>query len=621
MSETSVDFHSKYTGEQLEARLDRCNLTPTVTGVPGEDYLSFVDDEGTHAFRIGDECRYHDTGSGEYTFYKLRDITAEGKAVWGVVGEGGGDAGEVVTFNVTSNQGALGEEFQNLMIKVEYDDLTVSCLFQGIPVEMPLPSGKVCRVIPPEIPGYRTPEGQVFETVAGGERVISLPYSAERVTLTVTSTNGTDCSGQVITVKDGDDTLLESEVGTGLTFLVPTGTEYVITCSLLNGHKSPSPITLTASQQVRVVPIEYMYIRSLFIVFDRSVIHPANITVGGDIDIENWREQFIRVLGKLGEDGKMYCCRLMDDNSTQYHDGKGAALDGSEGDCFVAMNPMWYRHEGLDDTHFRYLITPDDVDDTFNPFGDCLIGTYKGYVVDGKLYSRSGVAPTTGMTFDEFVMAAKARGTGYQLVDFSQHCYLAMLLYGLYKTRDLQSVLGSGKAFFDTDNVTGTSDATGMADTTPGSEGYVCGLGVEGIFGGIYEYMQGLRLQDGAWIITDPDGTERSVKASDNPVGWIRRMVLEEGDHFDMIPTATGGSGSTNYADYTEMAHSLIPLVAARSGFTASDSDWQDCGVGYLNALNASYIPSAFYGTRLAWRGELVFLDDVEEFKALPIIG
>lgn len=620
MSETSVDFHSKYTGEQLEARLDRCNLMPTVTSVPGEDYLAFVDDEGTHAFRIGDECRYRDADSGECTFYKLRDITAEGKAVWGIVGEGaGGGDRETVTLAITSNQGSFDEAFTQLWIQVWYDGVKVDVPYDGLPVEVSLPAGKTCRIVAPEVRGYRRPEDQTIETVSGADRAIFLNYSAELVTVTASATDGTDCYGQVVTVRVGDDTLLEEEVRHGVSVLVPTGSEYVVTGSVLNGHKTPS-LTYTASQKARSVALSYEPVTQTLVIFDRSVYVPGNITVESEGDLAAILGKVRRCLAKGTDDG-VAICYLNDSSSTMYGGGSGASLDGTEGDVMTYLPDTYYRHETLDGERFRYAVNAERVDHTYRHFPASLVGTYKGHVADGKLYSRSGVIPTSNMTFDELKMAAKARGDGFGLIDYAQHCQLAMLLYAKYGTRDLQSVLGSGKAFFDTDNVTGTSDATGIADTTPASSGYVCGLGVEGIFGCLSEYMDGIYLLDGRWHVTDPDGTAREVEAAMSPTGWIAGMALEDGPAFDMIPTRTGGSGTMMYADFTRTVDNMLPLVASRGCFTTSGEAYQDDGIGYIDALDTSYIPSPYRGSRLSYRGKITVIDDVEEFKALPIIG
>lgn len=81
------------------------------------------------------------------------------------------------------------------------------------------------------------------------------------------------------------------------------------------------------------------------------------------------------------------------------------------------------------------------------------------------LYSWSGVSPTTSKSFNDFEGYAKARGTGFQMIDFQQHCVIAMMLYAKYKTRNIQSVLGLGGANNNPATTTGSSNATGGADT------------------------------------------------------------------------------------------------------------------------------------------------------------
>lgn len=67
------------------------------------------------------------------------------------------------------------------------------------------------------------------------------------------------------------------------------------------------------------------------------------------------------------------------------------------------------------------------------------------------------------------------------MIDFQQHCVIAMMLYAKYKTRNLQGVLGPGGAGSSPATTTGSSNATGGADTKNESSKYVCGLGLEGV--------------------------------------------------------------------------------------------------------------------------------------------
>ena len=622
MSETSKDYLSKYAGEQVEARLDRCNLVPTLDHVPTEEDRSFVDDEGTHTFLVGDECRYYDAEKLQFVFYKLHDITEEGAAVWLLSGSAGGELGGTVTFNVTSNQGVYDTHLNGIRLTVRYDDFETSVVYQGVPVEMPLPAGKRCTVVPPDVRGYKTPEGQQFDTVAGGEHVVNLQYLAESVYITATADDGVGCASQVVTVKVGDDVYLEQAVGSGVSVLIPFDAEYTVRGSEMNGHKVPSA-TYTASQTGRQVALVYEFIEQALLIFDLGNHSPANITVEEELELAPIYAALRRCLVKPTADGAAICY-LSDANTNQYYGGQGASLTGSEGDVGVYLPDIYYKYERLDSTHIRYCIRHEPADDTYVHIPASIIGAYKGYVEDGTLYSRSGVTPTVDMTFDEFKAAAEARGTGFQLIDFAQHCLLAMLLYARYKTRDMQATLGAGTAAYSGstghENVTGTSNANGGEDTAPSTDtGYVCGLRVEGIFGCIYEYMEGVTLKDKTWTITDPDGTRRTIETEGAKTGWIRNMALETGDHFDLVPTAIGGSASTEYTDFTEQVISeYIPLVAARSCFTGQ-STYDDDGIAYINAVNTSYIPSEFYGTRLAYRGKITVIDDVESFRGLSM--
>ena len=123
------------------------------------------------------------------------------------------------------------------------------------------------------------------------------------------------------------------------------------------------------------------------------------------------------------------------------------------------------------------------------------------------------------------------------------------MLYAKYKTRNLQGVLGPGGAGSSPATTTGSSNATGGADTKNESSKYVCGLGLEGVFGGICEWVEGVEINNRVWKITDPDGSTRNVNA-ETFSGWIINIAAENGPFFDVVPTQVGGSDSTHYSDY-----------------------------------------------------------------------
>ncbi|WP_350006669.1 hypothetical protein, partial [Phocaeicola massiliensis] len=204
---------------------------------------------------------------------------------------------------------------------------------------------------------------------------------------------------------------------------------------------------------------------------------------------------------------------------------------------------------------------------------------------------------------------------GYQRIDFQQHCVIAFMLYARYGNRNLQAVLGIGGAVSGSSaTTTGTSNSTGIADTKNETSKYVCGLGVEGVFGGIYEWVKGVEINNRVWKITDPDGSTRNVNAGTSD-GWITNVAAEKGPFFDMVPTQVGGSETTHYSDYYWQSSSNS-LVLARS---YSDSNTHG-GVAFAAAgFDASGTGSVF-GSRLAFRGVIREAESVSAFKALSVL-
>ena len=220
--------------------------------------------------------------------------------------------------------------------------------------------------------------------------------------------------------------------------------------------------------------------------------------------------------------GEVFVCRLDDNDSNLYLDGSPAVLTGQEGDVMVVFLEFWYKWYKVDDNRFLYHFADHDIDGTYIHVPQSLVGAYKGYVSLNRLYSWSDVTPTTNVSLSDFRSYAKARGTGYQVIDFQQHCVIAMMLYAKYKTRNLQGVLGPGGATCDPATTTGSSNATGGADTENEYSKYVCGLGLEGVFGGICEFVEGVEINNRVWKITDPDGSTRNVNAG-TVSGWIKK--------------------------------------------------------------------------------------------------
>ena len=594
--------------------------TPTLEATPTETTLTYTpeDSEEPRPFAIGQQCRVYEEDEADWVFYQLYDITEENKADWRVAGSGGASAfQEKAIITLSSNQGAGDTALIGKKVTVSYADQSQELVWNGEALEVKLPMSVEYMVTPEAADGYASPEAQTYTAVGGNEREINLVYSCEKVTINVSTDDDADCSDRTVTVKktSGDD-VIGSGKGAQVVIKVPSGTGYTVSVDAFAGYLKPVDQSFTANSASRSVSFEYEKIVDASIVFDKSKSDPENIT--GDINsgvIATILSKFRRCLCKKTAEGKVAIAYLKNDNSNQYEDGTTAKLDGTEGDVMVDFPEFYYKWESVDSNKFRYRFAEYNVDGTFKHVPRSLVGAYKAYMTGNKLYSRSGVHPTVSKSSNDFDGYASARGQGYQRIDFQQHCVIAFMLYAKYGNRNLQAVLGAGGAVSGSSaTTTGTSNSTGNADTQNETSKYACGLGLEGVFGGIYEWVKGVEINNRVWTITDPEGGTRQVNAGTED-GWITHVAAENGPFFDMVPTQVGGSETTHYSDYYWQT-SGGPLVLARS-YSASSADG---GVAYAHASGGASGTGSNCGSRLAFRGVIEKAQSVSAFKALQVL-
>ena len=593
--------------------------TPTLESTPTENTLTYTPEGGgeSRSFSIGQQCRVYEEDEEDWVFYQLYDIK-DGKADWRIAGSGGTSAyQEKAVITLSSNQGAGDSALNGTKVTVKYSDQTQELTWQGTALEVKVPVGMTYEVSAGSVSGYTSPQKQSFTAVGGNERQVVFSYSCEKVTVNVSADDSADCSGRTVTVKNtSGGSVIGSGKGKQVVVKVPTGTGYTVSVDAFTGYTKPADQSFTASQVSRAVSFVYAKIKDAGIVFDKSKSDPQNIT--GEINsgvIATILSKFRRCLCKKTAEGQVTIAYLNNSNSNQYEDGTTAKLDGTEGDVMVDFPEFYYKWEKVDDNKFRYRFAEYNVDGSFKHVPRSLVGAYKGYMTSNKLYSRSGVNPTANRSTNEFESYATARGQGYQRIDFQQHCVIAFMLYAKYGNRNLQAVLGAGGASSGSSaTVTGTSNATGNADTKNETSKYVCGLGIEGVFGGIFEWVKGVEINNRVWKITDPDGSTRNVNAGTSD-GWITNVAAENGPFFDMVPTAVGGSETTHYSDYYWQS-SGGPLVLARSYNDSASSG----GVAYANASSDASSTNSYYGSRLAFRGVIREAESVSAFKALQVL-
>ena len=359
------------------------------------------------------------------------------------------------------------------------------------------------------------------------------------------------------------------------------------------------------------------------IYLDFNKTSPSQI-ITGDVngDVIKWiRKNSHRYLAKKTDEGKMTICQLADGDGTVFAgDGSTAALDGSQGDVMVHVPRFFYRAQLLSADKWQIDFSPVKVSEEWQEYdGKQLIGAYEGYVNDDKLYSRSGVDSAAHFRHSTFKNYARARGNGYTITTWEQHCVMAVLFYAQYGNTNSQGVIGSGTN--SCEKQTGQTDSLGMEDTHAETNGNTMSInfwGFENWWGNKSEFIDNVVINpvtaNGIWRITEKDGHTRDVQgATEETEGTNYPKSMHVGQHLDMIPKAFGGSSTSGLCDGFYYNLEGTNRVVMRSGLAALISGGCVCVHAAIVASNSD----SQYGARLSFAGEIHIERDVNAFKAL----
>lgn len=358
------------------------------------------------------------------------------------------------------------------------------------------------------------------------------------------------------------------------------------------------------------------------IYLDFTKTSPSQI-VTGDVngDVIKWiRNNSHRYLAKKTDEGKMTICQLADGDGTVFAgDGSSAARDGSQGDVMVHIPRFFYHVQELSADKWEIDFSLVKVSEEWQEYdGKQLIGAYEAYVNDGKVYSRSGVDSTGEVSQANFKTYARARGNGYTIVTWEQHCVMAILYYAEYGNTNCQATIGSGTDSYQ--KQTGQTDSLGMADTHAETDGNTMSInfwGLENWWGNKAEWVDNVVVNpssvNGVWRITDKDGHSRDVQGFASPTNeWAYPKSVVLGQHLDMVGKTLGGSTSSGLCDGQYLGASTSRVVCRSFGNASAYG-----GVAYAVAGYDSSDTNAVVGSRLAFAGEIHIETDVNAFKAL----
>lgn len=242
------------------------------------------------------------------------------------------------------------------------------------------------------------------------------------------------------------------------------------------------------------------------------------------------------------------------------------------------------------------------------------VGAYEAYENSSKLYSYPDVMPKVNTTLTTFRNLARARGTGYQLVDaymidYIQACYL-MVIQSLNSQGSVGNGASTGAAI-----KTGGSDKWGMNSEngpedrfTVKNKNVKC-LGIEDLWANVWDWVDGMYIDNQYYICKSsfPDnfndtgsgydklGIGVGWGSSNGNLGYISNVAWDDKLHF--YPTAVrNGTADKFFCD------GLWQLTDKCARFGGSFSDDALDGVFCWVLDRAASHSSGHIGSRLAYR-------------------
>jgi hypothetical protein len=167
-------------------------------------------------------------------------------------------------------------------------------------------------------------------------------------------------------------------------------------------------------------------------------------------------------------------------------------------------------------------------------------------------------------------------------------------------------------------DTTGGTNNLGNIDTQGAATGWLNFLGIEGVYGGFYEIMGNITNNSGVWTISGiGEIPQRTITVPTTySGGYVKGMAAEAGGYFDLCPIVYGGSATTYYTTFAEIFNSGSFSVA-RAGSNSETADKQN--ITRLTSIYNMGDSSAYYSSRLSFRGIITEATSVAAFKNLPV--
>lgn len=287
------------------------------------------------------------------------------------------------------------------------------------------------------------------------------------------------------------------------------------------------------------------------------------------------------------------------------------------GDVMVKIPKFWFRR--YRDGNIEHIKIADKATDGFTlhpafkhggvEVDHIYVGAYK---TSSNNKSATGVAPQASQTRATFRTNAKAKGTGWSLIDIAALSAIQMLILVEFATNNVQAAIGRG---YCDGNI--ATIKTGSCDSVPNLTGRPAGTdgkvdvvwrGIEGLWGNIWEWVDGVNFNNGEYYVcndsskyADDTATNYTKLSFTGKTNWKSSYISEEGldtgnNPHVMLPSAAGSGSETTYQ--CDGCWSGTGWRVFRHG------DWND---GSLDGLFATSLDSAssssheYAGSRLLY--------------------
>lgn len=290
----------------------------------------------------------------------------------------------------------------------------------------------------------------------------------------------------------------------------------------------------------------------------------------------------------------------------------------STGDVMVKIPKFWYRRYKEGDIEYIKIADKATTGFTLHPLfnhagveSDCAyVGAYK---TSSNNKSVSGASPQVSQTRATFRSNAKAKGTGWSLIDIAAVSAIQMLCMVEFATTNAQAAIGRGycdsnSAALSTGSCNNVANLTGRPAGTDGKTGVVY-RGIEDFWGNVWEWVDGVNWNGGTYYVcnnpanyADDTATNYTALSYKGATNWSSSYITTEGldtgnNPHVMLPSAAGSGSESTY--YCDACWSSTDWKVFQHG--GDWNDGSDCGLftAYLNYASSDSGTSV--GSRLLY--------------------